>query len=204
LGLAIARHLVELHGGVISADSPGEGEGATFTLELPIAADTQSPSRRRGTGNLRPMETLDQEHFPLPALNNIRVLLVDDDQDNLQLLTLLLRRQRAQVHSAASAAEALEVLRWYEPDVMVLDLAMPDEDGYSLIGRVRALERETGRHTPAIALTAYVRVEDRTRALSAGFNMFVPKPINAQELLAAIACLSDVTSTHRDASHRTL
>ena len=121
----------------------------------------------------------------------MQVLLVDDDRDNLQILTVMLRQQRADVQAVASAAEALEVLRWYEPDVLVSDLAMPGEDGYSLIDKVRDLEAESGRHIPALALTAYVRVEDRARALSAGFNMFVPKPVEPNELITAIANLSE-------------
>jgi CheY-like chemotaxis protein len=126
-----------------------------------------------------------------PLLDNVRVLLVDDDPDTLQMLSLTLSEADAKVQTAASAAEALEVMQWYRPDVLVSDLAMPGEDGYSLIGKVRALDAENGHLTPVIALTAYVRVEDRARALSAGFNMFVPKPVQPTELITAIANLTD-------------
>jgi CheY-like chemotaxis protein len=126
---------------------------------------------------------------PVYSLENVRVLLVDDDQDSLVLLTAMLGGLRASVHTAASAVEALQLLEWYRPDVVVSDLAMPGEDGYSLIGKVRAMENL--KHIPAVALTAYVRVEDRARALSAGFNVFVPKPVEPNELIAAIANLAE-------------
>jgi CheY-like chemotaxis protein len=108
------------------------------------------------------------------------------------MLAVVLTAYRATVQTATSAAEAMEVLQWYKPDVMVSDLAMPDEDGYSLIGKLRAMDAKSGRQIPAVALTAYVRVEDRVRALSAGFNMFVPKPVEPNELIIAIANLAEV------------
>ena len=122
-----------------------------------------------------------------PALDEVRVLLVDDDRDTLQILSVMLAESRATVQSAASVREAMEVLEWYEPHVVVSDLAMPDEDGYSLLAKIRAAEN--GKQTRAVALTSYVRVEDRARALSAGFNMFVPKPVEPNELITAIANL---------------
>ena len=119
-------------------------------------------------------------------------MLVDDDRDNLQILSVMLVGQRANVHTAVSVAEAIQIIPWYKPDVLVSDLAMPEEDGYSLIGKVRVLEAGSGKQIPAIALTAYVRVEVRARALTAGFNMFVPKPVEPNELMTAIASLCDV------------
>jgi len=119
----------------------------------------------------------------------VKLLLVDDDRDTLQILTVLLREQQANVEAAVSVAEALEVLQWYQPDVIVSDLAMPDADGYELIQKIRIKESLGEKQTPAVALTAYVRVEDRARALSAGFNMFVPKPVEPNELINAIANL---------------
>jgi CheY-like chemotaxis protein len=124
-----------------------------------------------------------------PSLEHMRVLLVDNDPDTLQVLTVMLRERRANVEVARTTDEALEVLEWFNPDVVVSDLALPDEDGYSLIRRIRYGEENTHKGTPAVALTAYVRVEDRARALSAGFNMFVPKPVEPNELLLAIANL---------------
>ena len=131
--------------------------------------------------------------MPLQAVSSlagVRVLLVDDDRDTLQTLVALLVEANATVQVAASAAEALALLEWYTPDVLVSDLAMPDADGYSLIGEVRAREVETGKQTPAVALTAYVTVEDHVRASAAGFDIFVSKPVEPNELIMAIANLA--------------
>jgi CheY-like chemotaxis protein len=115
---------------------------------------------------------------------------VDDDQDTLNMLSVLLAEHQVTVQTAASCAEALEILRWYTPDVLVSDLAMPDADGYALISTLRAQEAEDGAQLPAVALTAYARVEDRVRALSAGFNMFVPKPVDPSELISVVMSLA--------------
>lgn len=189
LGLSIVRHLVELHGGTVSAESDGAGRGATFTIQLPLAVVAEPARLSRVTGSLLREEP--QYSGPPPSLDQVRVLLVDDDRDNLQVLAAQLGECKAEVETAASAAEALEILSWYQPDVLVSDLAMPDEDGYSLIDKIRVREAD-GKQVPAIALTAYVRVEDRTRALSAGFNLFVPKPVQPNELVAAIANLIEL------------
>jgi signal transduction histidine kinase/ActR/RegA family two-component response regulator len=192
LGLAIVRHLVELHGGTVSADSVGKGQGTTFTLRLPLAAaQKEAKVRRRKTERLLSSETTGSQLKPLPSLEGVEVLIVDDEQDTLNMLAVLLTEYRAKVQTASSAADALEVLQWYKPDVLVSDVAMPDEDGYSLIGKIRALAGEDGKRIPAVALTAYVRIEDRVRALSAGFNMFVPKPVEPNELITAIANLAE-------------
>ena len=192
LGLAIVRHLVELHGGSVHAASPGTGCGATFTIRLPlVVAHERAPGPSGPTGRVRPDEDTSPHLDPFPSLDGVQVLLVDDDQDTLQILTVMLAESGANVQVAASVAEALEVLQWYRPDVLVSDLAMPGDDGYSLIGQIRALEAESGARIPAVALTAYVRVEDRVRALSAGFNMFVPKLVEPDELIAAIANLAE-------------
>lgn len=193
LGLAIVRHLVELHGGSIQAESDGEGKGSAFTIALPLAPAPQR--RKRQPKAAARVELKDKPLIPslasLPSLADVRVLLVDDDLDTLQILGAMLGETKATVQSAASVIEALEMLEWYEPDVLVSDLAMPGEDGYSLIGKVRALETKTGRRISAIALTSYVRIEDRSRALSAGFNMFVPKPVQLNELVTTIANLAE-------------
>ena len=193
LGLAIVRHLVELHGGTIAANSAGTGKGATFIIKLPLAPSV-TPAGKKPNQKLQRKQAAQSNLAPLPALDNVKVLLVDDDPDTLQILSVTLTESRAGVQRAASVAEALEILEWYEPDVLVSDLAMPDEDGYSLIAKVRDLESATGKETPVIALTSYVRVEDRARALSAGFNMFVPKPVQPEELITAIATLAGVTT----------
>jgi signal transduction histidine kinase/ActR/RegA family two-component response regulator len=190
LGLAIVRHLVELHGGTVLAESPGLGRGATFTITLPIA-----PARRMRRNSTRDLgKGKGMELGSRPQLDGLQVLLVDDDRDTLQVLTALLTESRAEVQTASSAAEALEVLQRYKPDVMVFDLAMPYEDGYSLIRKVRASETRGGRQTPAVALTARVRVEDRAQTLAAGFNLFVPKPVEPSELITAIANVAGLVS----------
>ena len=198
LGLAIVRHLVELHGGTVYADSQGEGCGSTFTIRLPPAsvAKTHKKQLRRHTPSLVALQGSDHPSSPVSLLGNVQVLLVDDDRDTLQILTVMLEEQHAKVQVATSAAEALEILEWYTPDVLIFDLAMPDEDGYSLIRRVRAMEAKGGRQAAAVAMTAHVRVEDRARALSAGFNMFVSKPVEANELISAIANLAESEITN--------
>lgn len=190
LGLAIVRHLVELHGGTVSANSDGEGCGSTFTIRLPHAVAGEQPSYRRVAESLWSVEDDEPDLKPAPSLNGLRVLLVDDDLDSLQFLNVMLTEYGADVHAAASVAEGLEAAQWYKPDVLVSDLAVPGEDGYSLIARMKALETLTGKPIPTVALTAYVRVEDRARALAAGFNMFVPKPVQPNELITAIANLA--------------
>ena len=190
LGLAIVRHLVELHGGTVNADS-SPGGGAHFTIRLPfVPTDECTPdlAQNRVASSFR---TARSPSDSIPSLKGLRVLLVDDDRDNLHILALLLTDQGANVHAVASASQAFQVLESDRPDVLVSDLAMPEEDGYSLIEKVRAIETQTGRHLPSIALTAYVRVEDRTRALSRGFDMFVPKPVEPSELITAISNLSE-------------
>jgi signal transduction histidine kinase/ActR/RegA family two-component response regulator len=195
LGLAIVRHLVELHGGTVHADSPGEGQGATFIIQLPLAvANERAKTQRRSTGSLWPGVEAMTPTNPAPSLDDVRVLLVDDDEFTLQLLTIALTECGAKVQSASSVAEAMDILTWYQPDVLVSDLAMPYEDGHSLITKLRAQEAAGDRHIPAVALTAYVRVEDRARALSAGFNMFVAKPVEPNELITAIATLAEVNT----------
>jgi signal transduction histidine kinase/CheY-like chemotaxis protein len=202
LGLAIVRQLVELHGGTIKAESGGEGLGATFTIQLPLAPTPKKRTQERTTAaDLQINDSAIPQVAALPSLFDVKVLLVDDDSDTLQILSVMLAESKAQVQTAASVSEALEVLEWYQPDVVVSDLAMPGEDGFSLIGKLRAMEKSrallvpTGAEArpsiPAVALTSYVRVEDRTRALSAGFNMFVPKPVQPEELINAIANLAE-------------
>ena len=188
LGLAIVRHLVDIHGGSVKAESDGENCGSTFIIRLPLkTAEKRAEMVRGEIGSLWPVSEQDV-HF-LPLLENVQVLLVDDNQDSLQILSDMLSERKAKVQPASSVAEALEVLEWFKPDVLVSDLAMPGEDGFSLIGKLRRADR--GSEIPAIALTALVRVEDRTRALAAGFNMFVPKPVEPTELITAIASLTE-------------
>ncbi len=195
LGLAIVRHLVELHGGTIKAESDGEFKGATFTVRLPLAPSPKR-AKQRAEAIQRPerFTTASRNVASLPSVEDVRVLVVDDDEDTVHILSVMLEDSKAKVETARSVSAALEVLEWYRPDVVVSDLAMPGEDGYSFIRKLRALDNANGVNTPAVALTSYVRVEDRTRALAAGFNMFVPKPVQPDELISAIANLAEPES----------
>ncbi|MGV0103530.1 PAS domain-containing protein [Nostoc sp. DSM 114160] len=178
LGLAIVRQLVEAHGGTITADSPGEGLGATFTVQLPLL-------------NVEP-EIKQTDELPQPALEltGIRVLTVDDDPDARQLLTVLLAEYGAQVLTVASGAEVLANLESFQPDVLVSDIGMPEVDGYSLIQQIRALTPEKGGKIPAIALTAYARVEDSQLAIGNGYQLHVTKPLDPEELVEAVVALA--------------
>jgi signal transduction histidine kinase len=194
LGLAIVRHLVEMHGGTINVESPGEGRGATFTVELPfttadsIDADAE-PQQAADAEVERSERQADDSPENLPKLDNLRIIVVDDDPDTLHVLTMALGQAGASVKACSSAAEACATLGTWDADLLVSDLGMPEEDGYSLIRRVRALEPELGRTVPAIALTAFASIADRTRALSEGFHMHVSKPVEPAVLLSAIAQL---------------
>ncbi|WP_052519300.1 hybrid sensor histidine kinase/response regulator [Archangium violaceum] len=186
LGLAIVRHLVELHGGTVQAHSEGEGHGSTFTLRLPLIAARGAEGASPGIASMLPDPSLAAY---LPDLSGVRVLVVDDEQGIRELLRALLEERGAVVSSASSAAEALEQLQRAPPDLLVSDIGMPDADGYTLIRQVRALPPARGGQVPAAALTAYTRLEDRTRALSAGFHVYVPKPVDPIELVMALANL---------------
>ena len=189
LGLAIVRQLVELHGGTVHADSPGEGQGATFTVKLPLMAvgpKAIEPERvHPAVGGSVPFECS-------PRLDGLRILIVDDDADIRHLLTYTLEVCGAEVIAAASADEAISALTESSTpmDILISDIGMPYEDGYALLRRVRALEPENGGGIPAIALTAYARTQDRRAALLAGFQSHVAKPVEAAELIAVIANLA--------------
>lgn len=186
LGLAITRHMVELHGGSIQAASDGEGKGATFTVRLPPLAAVHA------SGESSPpsaASTKTEEKLLIDAcrdLAGVRIVAVDDDADARQILKTLLTRCHAEITVAASAEEAFRAVQEHRPDVLLSDLEMPGEDGYSLIRRVRALSPEDGGQIPAAALTAYARAEDARRVLAAGFQIHVPKPVDAAQLIAAI------------------
>ena len=193
LGLAIVRHLVESHGGSVYAESPGEGLGSVFTVELPLTAAPESPPAPRrpdpSSGQSRPA-VAEWELFGDPcALEGVRVLLVEDEPDTREFLKTILEGCGAAVTAAGSAAEAFAALERAKPDVLVSDIGMPGENGYELIKRVRALPAERGGRVPAVALTAYAGPKDRRRALLAGFHTHLAKPVEPDELLAVVASL---------------
>ncbi|HEX8186815.1 MAG TPA: ATP-binding protein [Pyrinomonadaceae bacterium] len=187
LGLSIVRQLVELHGGAIRAESEGEGMGATFVVSLPFVA-SEDETRLTGRRAAAPAARLEIE-CP-PALRGLRVLVVDDEADARDMLRAVLEQCDAEVITAGSASEALAVVARLRPDVLISDLGMPGDDGYSLIARVRALPAERGGRIPAAALTAYVRAEDRVKVLRSGFQLHVPKPVEPAELVAVVAHLA--------------
>ena len=195
LGLAIVRHLVEIHGGTVRAESGGEGHGAVFTVKLPISAvklkspPPQQPQPVEGLAPVQPEEELEKP----PPLHGVRVLVVDDETDARELVAMVLTEQGAGVTAVSSVPEALQAIERSKPDVLVSDIGMPSEDGYTLIRRVRAMEKRVG-HIPAAALTAYAGVHDRTRALLAGYTSHLPKPIEPTELAAVVANLAGRTA----------
>ncbi|PYQ96738.1 MAG: hybrid sensor histidine kinase/response regulator [Acidobacteria bacterium] len=185
LGLAIVRQLVELHGGTVHAASAGSGRGATFTVRLPALAAGAQVERGPGIADRRFAGSRESPALRLPHLDDLR-LVVDDDNDGRTLTTLVLTQAHASVKAVASAREALQALETERPDVLVSDIGLPDEDGYSLIRRIRHRETQRGGFLPAIALTGYARADDKIRALVAGFQAHVVKPLEPAELMAAI------------------
>ncbi len=191
LGLALVRHIVELHGGVVRAESPGPGAGATFVVELPrleaeASEPAPAPTARTAAEARKPRRSASDDPG---ALRGLHVLLVEDNADTREILREVLKRHQADVTAVASAREAVEAIGARKPHVLVSDIAMPDEDGYELIRTVRRRGADEGGAVPALALTAHSRDEDRERALAAGFQMHAAKPIKPAELVAAIARL---------------
>ena len=183
LGLAIVRHLVELHGGLIGARNVSKGTGAIFTVKLPL------PSTELSLEHV-PSATAVEEALGDADLENVRILVVEDELDALDLITIDLTEHGAKVRGAASAAEALELLQQDQFDLLISDIGMADTDGYNLIKQVRDQEGEKGEHIPAIALTAYARTQDRIRAIAAGYNTHVAKPVEIRELVTVVKCLT--------------
>ena len=190
MGLAIVRHLVELHGGTVHAESEGAGKGAIFVVRLPLMGQAKAVGEERvhaaGTPNAAELDCP-------PPLEGLRVLVVDDESNVRNLVCAILKDCDADVRTAASAAEALsnfsEGSPW-RPEVLIADIEMPEADGYELMRQVRTLRAECGGRVPAVALTAHARVEDRMKALAAGFQMHVPKPVEAAELLTVLGSVT--------------
>jgi CheY-like chemotaxis protein len=182
LGLYVVRHVIGHHGGAVTAESRGAGLGSTFTVLLPLATQklgsaSQSISRERAPSEGR-------------LLSGLKVLLVDDEEDSREAMRRILQQNGMSVTTAASAREAFELVERLEPDVLLSDIAMPGEDGLSLIRRVRLLPLDRGGRIPAAAISAYAGIEDRRKALLAGFHYHIPKPVDAAHLLAVIGAMA--------------
>jgi len=184
LGLAIVRHLVELHHGRVTAESAGPGQGATFTVCLPRLRHAEPTETLRVPAVAR-RSLVDSQR----SLKGVRVLIVDDEPDARDMLTVVLESRGAEITAVASARQALEALEWVRPDVIVSDIGMPDQDGYELMRNVRARDVRRGGSVPAIALTAYARGEDRQSAFAAGYQRHIAKPVDPDELADAVALL---------------
>jgi CheY-like chemotaxis protein len=185
LGLSIVKQLVELHGGHIRVTSAGEGLGATFIVSLPMAAVHGDEKREHPTS--RYTSELECEDI---KLDDLCVLVIDDEPDARELIRRVLSQCNAHVITAASAEEGLKILLAQRPNVIVSDVGMPEKDGYQFIREVRSLSASDGGRTPAIALTAFARSEDRTRAMRAGYQVHISKPIEPQELIATVGSLA--------------
>jgi len=187
LGLAIARHLIEIHGGSIEARSKGDGQGSAFTVRLPLvgsmveAPEVSITDAAKLEDDAKRSEQLKSQQ----SLSGMHILIVDDDRDTLDLLSAALTQRSARVTTASSAAEAIRALRFFRPDVLISDIAMPHEDGYQLLQQVTAMGVVPG--IPVIAITAYAKEEDKERALAAGFQRFLAKPVELGEFISAVA-----------------
>jgi CheY-like chemotaxis protein len=185
LGLSIVKNLVELHGGQVRVKSAGEGQGSTFVVAMPISVMHSSDPHRTDRSTFSDVEVASIE---LPDLNGIRALVVDDQPDARALMCRLIEEQGGRCALAESGMEALRVLGEQDVDILISDIGMPDFDGYDLIRKIRASPGKI-RNIPAIALTAYARADDRQRALLAGYQMHLAKPVEPRELIAGIASL---------------
>jgi CheY-like chemotaxis protein len=187
LGLSIVRHLVEAHGGVVTAASEGEGRGATFTLSLPLldqhglAVRGDAIARESGNG---------ESPRASARLESLSIVVVDDERDTRELVATVLRQHGADVLALESAGEAYRAIAVNPPHVLLADVAMPGEDGYSLMRRVRMLDGASAERLPAAALTAYARPEDRAEAFAAGFQLHVPKPVDPEHIVEVVESLA--------------
>ena len=188
LGLSIVHQLVDLHGGTISVQSEGENKGATFTISLPFVGVVNNQEEAEPAHSTHSEEIITLAG--LPSLEGLKVLVVDDEADTRELIREVLKECGSEVITSGSVQEALLALEEHKPDILISDLGMPDEDGYSLISKIRALPSDRGGHIPAAALTAYARAEDRMRVLRSGFQFHLPKPVDSAELVTVVASLA--------------
>lgn len=191
LGLAIVRHLIELHGGTVMAESEGEGHGATFTIRLPVHADVAKRISPAGALVQAAVEAEKKELDCRPNLEGLKIMVVEDDADAVSLLEAIFTGCGARVASARSAVEAMELLKTFSPQILVCDIGLPGEDGYALIKKIRAGSDPVISGIPAVAVTAYARDEDRVRALAEGFQAHLAKPAEPNELLQTVANLCE-------------
>ncbi|MBF2062942.1 MAG: PAS domain S-box protein [Calothrix sp. C42_A2020_038] len=191
LGLSIVRGLTELHGGSVTAKSDGEGMGATFTISLPIAAVIPSQVKQNKV-KYSSTCTRNENDFEQILLPGVKILVVDDEADARELIRYVLEEAAADVITAGSAQDGFELIKQEAPDILISDIGMPGEDGYEFIRKVRSLSSEAGGKIPAVALTAYARVEDRKRALLAGYQMHITKPVEPSELIALVSSLRNI------------
>jgi CheY-like chemotaxis protein len=209
LGLAIVKHLVALHGGSVAAQSDGKGRGATFVIQLPRVAPrrpsvvgvvtTEAAARLGSIATPASGSTSLEARTAAVTLDGLRIVAVDDDPDTRDLVRAVLEERRAAVSTAASATEGLSLVQELVPDVLVTDIGMPGETGFDLLRAIRALPADRGGGIPAIALTAFARQEDRSRALAAGFSAHVAKPVEPIELVLIVADIARRAAT-RDPS----
>jgi CheY-like chemotaxis protein len=188
LGLSIVRQLVELHRGTVTAESSGENAGTTFRVMLPLPSLHEAPNAAEKT------EKKAERNSPTTAqhvLSGLRVLVVDDERDTRELVAALLTTCGAEVVSVDSATEALDQMKRQRFNLLISDIGMPEMNGYDLMRRIRQLGEEHGGKTPAVALTAYAGIDDRKRALAAGYGMHIPKPFVADELISAAISLAE-------------
>ena len=188
LGLSIVHQLVDLHGGSVSVHSEGEGKGATFIIHLPFVGVVSNQKEFESAPPSSPEEVTTFDG--LPSLQGLKVLVVDDEADTRELIAEVLKEVGSEAITCRSVEEALIALEQHKPDILISDLGMPDEDGYSLISKIRSLPSEQGGHIPAAALTAYARAEDRMRVLRSGFQFHLPKPVDSAELVTVVASLA--------------